>query len=139
MGRAAPVFRASARSAIPPAPASQTCSGADVPKPSCVPQTTDAAMSPSSAGTPRRKKAAKLTTTSANISASVATIPASPAAAIVVPLVVDESVVTIGAYATALAGSPFDRLAEPITSFQEGRPAFDVTAAARLAGAAARS
>jgi hypothetical protein len=41
------------------------------------------------AGTPRRKNAAKLTATSTSISASVATIPARPAAAIVVPFACD--------------------------------------------------
>src|SRR5260370_23927892 len=140
MGSAAPVLRASGRSAIPTAPTSQTCRGAEAPKPNCVPQTAAAAIRPSMAGTPRRKNAAKLTATSTSIRASVATIPASPAAAIVVPLV--GAVVVLGAgcvYATTLGGSPLLKPAAPITSFHECNPPFPVTAAATPPGAVASS
>src|SRR5712692_5076801 len=111
---------------MPPAPTSQACSGADVPKPSCVPHTDAAATRPSMAGTPRRKKAEKLTTTSTSIRASVATIPARPAAAIVVPLVAAVVVEAVGVYAT-LTGSPWVSPAEPVTSLHECNPAFEVT------------
>src|SRR5216684_474200 len=141
MGSAAPVLRASASNAMPPAPASQGCSGAEEPKPNCVPHTAPAATSPSMAGTPRRKKAEKLTTTSTSIRARVATIPASPAAAIVVPLVAAGVAEPVGAYPVypTRTGSPWVIPADPVTSLHECNPAFEVTAAATPAGTIASS
>src|SRR5437660_10602812 len=100
MGNAGPVLRGRPSSAMPPAPASQTCRGADVPKPAWIPQAIAAATRPSNAGAPSRKKAAKLTTTSASIKASVATTPARAAAAIVAPFGLAGLLAATGAYAT---------------------------------------
>src|SRR5581483_10911038 len=87
----------------------------------------------STAGRPRRKKAAKVTTINTSIRASVPTIPASPAAATVTPLAGELGRDVFPTYAGP-AGSPLERPAEPATADQECRPAVDVAAAAMPAG-----
>src|SRR5258708_2970844 len=74
---------------MPPAPASHGSSGAAPPKPACTPQSAPAPINPSRAGRPSRKNAEKDTITIRSIRASVATSPASAAAATVIPLAVE--------------------------------------------------
>src|SRR5581483_1447696 len=106
------------------APTSQPCSGAAPPNPSSIPHAMAPPSRTSTAGRPRRKNAAKVTTISRSISASVPTIPASPAAATVTPLAGELGRDAIGTYAGP-AGSPLERPAEPATADQECRPAVD--------------
>src|SRR2546423_3943982 len=133
MGGEARVWRASGSRAKPVARTSHPSSGALPPKPSWIPHSTDAVITPSTAGRPSRKKAAKLTTISRSINASVPTTPARPAAATVTPLVDGLVVFAIGSYAMP------DELcwampADPATSDHECRLAFEVSAAATPAG-----
>src|SRR6266571_8165665 len=139
MGSAAPVLRASARSATPPAPTSQTCSGSVAPKPRCVPQPNAAAINRSSAGAPSRKKAAKLTTTSASIKARVATSPASAAAATVTPFTDDGPEGASPSSEPDEAGWAAGAAVAALTSDHECQPALDVITAATPAGATASS
>src|SRR2546423_3617174 len=138
MGGEARVWRAKARGGRPVAPTSHPSSGALPPKPSWIPHSTDAVITPSTAGRPSRKKAAKLTTISRSINASVRPTPARPAAATVTPLVEGLVVFAIGSYAMP------DELcwampADPATSDHECRLAFEVSAAATPAGTIASS
>src|SRR2546427_587553 len=133
MGRAAPVLRARASRAMPPAPASQIRNGPANPKPTCTPQTAAPPMSAATAGKPSRKKAAKLSITRRSIRARVATIPDRPAAATVTPSTCGGAWLLTRVACAGPIGAP---VAAARTSDQECQWAFALIVPAMPAGAA---
>src|SRR5438552_5913771 len=128
-----------ARASTTPAPATanHAWSGADGPKPSCSPHSPPTPARTTRAGIPNRKKAAKLKTTSPSISASVATMPASPAAATVV--LVGWTLVVCAVIDATGVGSIGDPVAAARTSDHECQWAPALTVPARPADAPAIS